>query len=42
MQNLSSGSFKTKDEAKKEIKKIVEKARKKESNWKALYRLLGL
>lgn len=39
---VSSGNFKTKDEAKQEIKKTVEKARKKESNWSKLYRLLGL
>lgn len=39
---VSSGEFKTKDETKQEIKKTVEKARKKESNWSKLYRLLGL
>lgn len=39
---VSSGNFKTKDEAKQEIKKTVEKTRKKESNWSKLYKLLGL
>lgn len=39
---VSSGTFKTKAEAKQEIKKTIEKARKKEANWSKLYRMLGL
>ena len=39
---VSSGKFQTKSQAKQVIKKTVEKARKKEANWKSLYRILGL
>lgn len=39
---VSSGKFQTKAEAKQAIKKTVEKARKKEANWKKFYRILGL
>lgn len=39
---VSSGKFKTKAEAKAAMKKTSEAARKKESNWTKLYKMLGL
>lgn len=39
---VSSGKFKTKKQVKNKIKFAIEKERKKASNWKLLYKTLGI
>lgn len=39
---VSSGKYSNKTEAKTKMKTTIEKERKKESNWKLLYKTLGL
>lgn len=40
--SVAGGKFSSEAEAKRAIKKTIEKARKKESNWRKAYKLLGL